>query len=244
MRKQEIVATVPLYTLAAGVLGGLSQLWLLADTDSKGLLPSRHPALMLIWGLGLVMFIVHFLAARSCRSQKIRLQCPSFLPVIGNLGGAAGLCIASVTELQHSADFLSRISGILGLFSAVLMLLMLWPRLHKQNFFLYLLLCLYTIAHTICQYRQWSTYPQLMRYVFPLLGFVLVMLYCYYRACICLNLSKCRQLVFFNQTALFCCCLAIPASSCFALYLGVAVWLICDLYASGKPEGGAEDANS
>lgn len=224
--------------------GLFAQLWLLSDTDSKGLLPSSHPALVLIWGLTLVVLISLFFVSHSCHSRECSLQSVPFLPAIGNLCGAIGICITSVAQLQQTADFLSRLTGFLGFLTAAAMLMMLVPQLQKQKFFLYLLLCLYTMAHTICQYRQWSTCAQLMRYAFPLFGSVLVMIYSYYRACVYLNLPKCRQMIFFNQAAFFCCCLAIPASNCHMLYLAAAIWLVCDLYASGKPEGDTDHANS
>jgi len=80
----------------------------------------------------------------------------------------------------------------------------------------------------VCQYRVWSPEPQLELYFFPLMACVCLMLTAYQALCLDIRKEDRRGYAFFNQAALFFCCLSLLDTQRF-FYLGMGIYCATNL---------------
>ena len=219
-------------TLGLGILGLILRLWLdHAGYDDRGLLVTSHPANTLTFVL--TALILGFIAL--CLPK-----CPNFLKkplpasktaAIGCFAAACGILLANIFELTHAQDSMTLICALLGVLAAVGFFYMGQRRKHghRGSMAAFCVLIAYYMVHLILQYRLWSAAPQLQTYLFPLLASVFLMLFAYHRTALDVHGKGFRQYIFFNQAALFFCCLSLNTNS-WMFYLPMAVWVATDLY--------------
>ena len=219
----------PWFSLLTGLIGLSLQSLLLSAVDKSGLLPVGHFGSIMTYILLAVTLGVCFLTLRRATvSQAYSRQFPrSYIAAAGNAIGAAGLLYCTFTLTAAGVfGILLRVTSAL---SGVILLVMAFCRIKEQRPH-YLLRCVVTVylmlrAVTCC--RLWGSEPQIQLFFFPLLASLFLVLASYYRTELDAKNGDCRRYAFFNQAALFCCCLSIPGESGL-FYLLSAIWMAAD----------------
>ena len=229
---------LPWFTMGAGGLGLVLQLWFRSGIDEKGLLPASHPALPLCYLLLALVLAVAFLCARQ-------------LPPVGKysrlfpagLGRAAGCAVAAAGVLYGGICFMGS-SGGLGLVTfavslAAAVCLVFLAALRRKGgrpaVALHTLITVFFMLFTVCNCRIWGAEPQVQAYIFPLLGCVCLMLTVYHKAVLDVQKGSRGKLVFWSQAALFSCCLAMAGSNRL-FYLAMVIYLALDLCSVSKTQ--------
>lgn len=95
----------------------------------------------------------------------------------------------------------------------------------------YAVACAFFVVNLVARYRVWVSHPQLQDYLFPLLGGIDMLVFCYLR-CVPGRI-RIRRVV--GLTGGFCCLAAIANSGLTPLYLGCGLWLLTNFDAPGDP---------
>lgn len=224
---------LPLVTLGLGTIGMLLQLWqYLGGREENGLLLSGHISgvlLLILTAIALILILIF--TWQLNQGSKYRYNFPMSLPgCLGAAAGAVGLLVAAVADLSRN-DLLSTISGVLGLLAAVSLCVLAWCRLRgrQPNVLFHICVTVYLMLHLIYQYRVWSSEPQLLRYCYPLLATVCIVLSCYQSAAFDGNLGARRPHAFFHLAAVYFCCLSLIGDHEPGFYLTMLAWMFTDI---------------
>ena len=225
LSKQQLPAII---CTAAGLLGLVLQVWLLRSIDEKGLLTPSHPGALLTGFLSAAVMVL--LAVRSFRNKPTCHFDSSPVSGIGMLITAAGIASGTWTLIASVSLLPTILLGILGFLSVVCTVFAALMRFKKLRVhpMLYCPVIVFFILVLVCMYRQWSGEPELLRYCYPLLALVFLMLTAYQRAAVKAGISDGCQYLFFSRGALFFCLLAIPASSLRVMLGAMAVGILLD----------------
>ncbi len=235
---------LPWFTMGAGGLGLVQQLWFRSGIDEKGLLPASHPALPLTYILLALVLAVVFLCAR----QLPPIAKYSRLFPVG-IGRAVG-CVVAAAGVLYAGLFFLKISGGLGIITfaaglaaAAAMAFLAFLRLKggRPAVALHTLLTVFFMLFTVCNCRIWGSEPQVQAYLFPLLACVFLMLTGYHNTVLDVQKGSRIWLVFCNQAALFFCCLSLVGSNRI-FYLAMIVYLALDLCSVSRGRQQPEEA--
>ena len=222
---------LPWFTMGAGGLGLVLQLWFRSGIDEKGLLPASHPALPLTYILMALVLVVVFLCARQLSpiAKYSRLFPVGIGRAVGCAVAAAGILYAGLCFLK-SGSGLGIITFAVGWLAAAAMAFLAFLRLKggRPAVALHTLLTVFFMLFTVCNCRIWGAEPQVQGYIFPLLACVFLMLTGYHNTVLDVQKGGRTRLVFYNQAALFFCCLSL-AGSYRIFYLAMIVYLALDL---------------
>ena len=223
---------LPWFTLAAGGLGLALRVWLYSGMDEKGLLPAGHVASILIYVLTGLVLLTLFLCVRQLRpvAKYTRLFPAGIRRAVGCAAGAVGVVCAAVFLYFNSTGLLSILTVAIGAVAAAGLAYTGFLRLKgcRPSFLLHAALTVFLMLYTVCQCRVWGSEPQAQEYFFQLLAGIFLMLTSYYLSVLDTRKAGRQWLVFFNQAALFCCCLCLNGMNNL-FYLAMAVWLTLDL---------------
>lgn len=223
---------LPWFTLGCGGLGLALRLWLYSDIDEKGLLPAAHPAAALLFILTGLTLAVLFLCVRPLNpiSKYARLFPSGMGRVLGCGAGAVGILAGVIHQYKGNGGFLHLFTLLLGALAALCLGWTAVDRLRgsRPSFLLHTVITVFFILYAVCNCRIWGAEPQIQEYVFSLLACICLMLTGYYLSVLDTRKSSRRWLVFFNQAALFFCCLSLNGENRL-FYLGMILWLALDL---------------
>ena len=233
MKKLTQPSILPVFTLAAGILGLVLRAWLFfAGTDRKGLLVASHPANALTFILTALVLAVLFLCVRplTALDRYQQLFPRAKFPAVGCVAAAAGIAWVNLRDLNLRTDSITMVSLFLGILAVISLLILAVCRVKRVRpaFFLHMVVTVFLMFHLISQYRLWSAEPQLQVYFFPLLASVFLMLTGYHSAVLDARKSGRRWFVFCNQAALYCCCLSLWGDS-WLFYLTMGFWMLSSL---------------
>lgn len=233
---------LPWFTMGAGGLGLVLQLWYRSGIDEKGLLPAGHPASILTFVLTALVVAVVFLCARQLSpvSKYSRLFPAGMARAAGCAAAGAGVLYAGIYYLKFGGG-LGIVTFAVSLAAAVAMAFMAALRLKggRPAVVLHTLLTVFFMLFTVGNCRIWGSDPQIQSYVFPLFACVSLMLTGYHNAVVDVQKGSRQWLVFFNQAALFFCCLSLTGKNRF-FYLAMIVWLALDLCSVSKSQQSEE----
>lgn len=222
---------LPWFTMGAGGLGLVLQLWFRSGIDNKGLLPASHPALPLTYLLFAMVLVVAFLCARQLPpiSKYSRLFPGGVGRVIGCTVAAAGVLYAGIYFMKSNGG-LGILTFVTGLAAAacLVFLAVLRQKGGRPPVMIHTVLTVFFMLFTVCNCRLWGSEPQVQAYIFPLFSCVFLMLTGYHRAVLDVQKGSRMWLVFWSQAALFSCCIALGGHNRF-FYLTMIVWLALDL---------------
>lgn len=229
-------AYLPLAAVAGGLLVYLMRTLLFAsaigDSTRVGLPEGSWPDVM-SWIL--VASMVAFLAVGTWPLRglnKYSYNFPASLPAaIGMALAGISFLISSILELTAGGDFITTLSSIFGIISAVSIGYLAFCRLKglQLNVMFHGVICLYLMLHLISHYRLWSSYPQLQSYAFELLSIVFLMLACYQRAAFDAGKGNRRAYVFHSLMALFFCIATLPGCDMPVFFIGSGIWMLLSL---------------
>lgn len=223
---------IPFLSVAAGAIGLFVQVWLFgAGVDGRGLLRPEHPANILSFVVLALTLGALFLCLQPLTGKPAyeKLFPKSGLPLLGAVVGAAGILYTVLSDLSLQQNRLTTLCSIAGVLAVLGMILgsVLRFRGKKPQVLCHGFVALYLMVFLICRYRQWSTEPELQRYLFPLLACVFLMLTAYHRAALDNLTGSRRWFVFFNYSSVFLCLTALGNENKL-FYFGFALWCLAN----------------
>ena len=231
MRKFLNAKILPWFTMGAGGLGLVLQLWFRSGIDEKGLLPASHPALPLIYlWMALVLGILFLCARKLPPVSKYSRLFPA------GIGRAAGCAAAGAGVLYGGIYYMGGNGGLgivtlaFGIIGAAAMGYLAYLRLKggRPPMALHTVLTVFLMLFLVCSCRIWGSEPQVQAYIFQLLSGIFLMLTAYHKTALDVKKGGRPALVFFSQAALFFCCLSLGGNNRF-FYLTMIVWLALDM---------------
>ncbi len=224
---------LPWLTLICGGIGLLLQIWLLSTENSKGFITRWHISEILLVVLT-VLFLLALLAATRSLTQgsKYSFNFPaSRIGAAGTAIAAVGIAVLSGLELTAAPDNLARICWLAGLPSAIALVLIAYGRLkgRRPSVLLHAWLCVWLVLLLVCQYRSWSSDPQLEDYCYRLLALVFAMISVYHRATFGADFGRRSSYAFFCLGCVYFCCLSIAGPGGKLLYPCLGIWQLTDL---------------
>ncbi len=200
-------------------------------TDSKGLILPFHISAIIVWILTVAMAgsLLFLLRDMEDTSGYRRLFPDSRWAAVGTL--VAGISIlATVVESLTAMDEPVRIvSGLLKIIAGIALIYLAWCRWKnvRGSFLAWAAAAAYMLLRIMFEYRTWSMEPQLLRYFFPLLASVSMVLAMYHRTAFAVKMGSRTQFLFFSQFGAFCCLAALPGTPA-PFYVGMALWALTD----------------
>ena len=232
-KKYRKPALLPLAVLIAGAVGAVLRLWLLGSgKDSGGLIVPGHPAAILLVCLTLGVLVLLLCATRHLvQGSKYSFNFPaSKLRFGGAMAGALGVLVTAISQFSAAGDGLSTACAVLGVIAALVLGYtgFLYLTGKQPSLFLHGFVCVYLMLMLICQYRIWSSEPQIQTYCYPLLATVCIMLACYHNAMFDGDWGTRRAFTVYHLLAGFFCCLSVVGDYMPLFYLGMGVWMFTD----------------
>lgn len=233
MKVSSVYKHLPWYVLGAGGIGLLLRLWLLSSTDEKGFLVANPTAQTLLWVLAItVPTALFFLTRELGEGKKYSFNFPASMTGAIGTGAAAGaISIHSIVGLFTSTAAVDTVCAVLGIISGLALGLAAWCRYlgRRPNFLLHVMVTIHIMFRLICQYRQWSSDPQILDYSFQIIATIFLMLAAYHRGCFDNDMGDRRNYAFFALSTLFFCCLSLVRWADSLYYLCIGAWMITDL---------------
>lgn len=200
--------------------------------DVKGLLVRNQPLGIALTVLTLGVLIRIALAVRKKDGDVCETHPSANLPAaLGSVAAAAGILVTAYTGGNPMSSPLENAWYVLGLAAAPCLLLAGVARLFGKQpiFLLHVTVCLFFVVHIVTRYQLWSANPQLQDYVFALLGAMALMFFGFYTAAREAECGNDRMKLGMGLAAIYLCLAELARSSCPALYLGGAIWVLTDL---------------
>ena len=234
--------------LFTGLLGAMLRWALyLTGTDGKNLLVSGHWAHYAIWILtaGVILLL-----AFTCFGIKTGENMRSRTAPVGSLGcflAAAAFVRISLRDFSAAGSNLETAASLLGFGAALSLGWVGVCRLRRTRpiFLCHGLVCLAFALRMVCQYRIWSSDPQLQDYCFIMLAHVGLMLTSYYLAEFDAGMGRHRPTWFLGLLAAYLSLLCLKGSEpLFMLCCGLWVLTNLPLLPRRRPAAIAKETNS
>lgn len=218
-----------LMTLFAAVPGFLLRSYLYASAiDRKGLMISGHWAIWGLLGLTLLFFTGLVLLARNPEEELDYWDCfaPSFLRSSGAFITAIAILLRTLWGSVPLAEYVDKITVLFGICAGISLLFVGLASLSgaKPSFLCHSAISIYFALQMVDQYRNWSSDPQLMDYVFYVAAFICLMLSAYFLAQFQVDTRNHRSLWVSAMAAVYFCIVAIPESGDTFFLLVCAFW--------------------
>ena len=223
------------YLVPGASVLGLALRWLLyaTGTDSQGMLVRSHPAHPILWLLSAVTLVGLFLLTRKIEGPELYDDCfqPSAPAGVGCLIATAALLITTISEMATAPDSVELAVRIMGFVAVACLAVAALCRFMglKPLFLFYVAVAGYFAIHMVCQYRIWSSDPQLQDYCYQLLACVALMLTAYHHAAFGADMGSHKQLWFFSLAAVYLCGLSLAGPENQLFYLGCGIWAFSGL---------------
>lgn len=219
---------------AAGLLGALLRCILyLTGTDEKGLLVTGHWAHIAIWLLTAAAAGALILGCVKLRGPEEYADCypASYLGCGGCFAAAAAFLLTALPEWNAARTPLDSAAAGLSLAAAGCLVYTGICRLHqrKPHCFAHCVVCICFAVRMVCQYRVWSSDPQLLDYCFYMAAHVGLMLTAYHLAAFDAGMGSHRMLWLFGLSTVYFCLLCLWGGSHSLLMLCGAVWVLTNL---------------
>lgn len=233
MKKNLKPIFLPWITLGSGIIGLALRIWLYTDgVDTKGLLVNSHPANTLSFLVCAIFFATLAICVSDLGHAPAynRLFHRNIFVLLGNGIAAAGMIITGFSGLQAFRGLLSPLYILAELLAAASLLYIGWCSYKKRNisFIFHASVTACLMLRLILQYKVWSTEPQLQNYFFQLAASIFLMLTAYHRTSLDARSGNRSVYVFFNQAAVFFCCLSLAGKD--NLYYGaMGIWAATNL---------------
>lgn len=240
---------LPIIIPIASVLGLLLRLWTLGTgPDEEGLYAPQTAAWVLLWIVtGLTLLGIIVMSSHLKNPGRYADNFPKSLPGgVGCVAGAFALMFSSLSNISATGDLLANLTGVLGVISAVALLLTGFSRFQgqKPSFVMHVVPCLFLALRIFDRCKHWSNETQTGVFLFQFFASVCVMLATYQLCCFDVNLGQRRSSLFWSLSGVYFCVLALPMGEEPVFYAGMALWLITNLCSvrplrAPKPEAAA-----
>lgn len=225
--KKHTPALLSVICTVLGLLCLFSRQWFLTcAVDQKGLL-LPHAGNAVSWILTAAAIAVCLLLVLtkkpSISFENSPLNHGSTLVYALALGAVSGQLYT-----QHST--LDLLAGVLAMITALCAVLQMVCRLAQKPIpvFSRFPLILFYLFYLLSAYQHWSTQPQTLLYVFPLLALVCLTISAYHRAALELHMGNQSIYLISTNLAVFFCLAAVPGNSSWIFYLPMAPAVLLD----------------
>lgn len=241
------ISPFPALALVAGILCFVLRMWLFsAAIDEKGLLLNTHPAnfgilILLLFGL----FCLLYLTKKASLPASYQKLFPRSLPAaLGCWAAAAALLYFAALHFRYTQDVvanptaagmhfgkLQKTTSVLhlatGIAAAGAFVLSGFCRLRQKQpgIPFHAAATVFFMTYLLSQYAGWSGDAHIYRYGYEAATGVVLMLTCYYRAALDVDIKHARTYLFFSQSAIVLCCICLAGENRF-LYLAILLWLL------------------
>lgn len=225
------LSKLPVLTALCATLGLVClcvQQWLLTSgVDHKGLLAVGHPgklfSLLLLAGVVCIVCL-------SLKERQVYHFSPTALSAVSMLFFAVGYAYSAWKLFSHRTQTLTVLAGIFAAVSALCALLLAFALYRKLRLhpFVYCPPVLFLMLFLVCRYQQWSSEPEVLRYLFQMLCVVGMLFTAYHRAALEADKKGVLAYLLISRATIFCCIAAIPGSLYGVLYGCSAVALLLD----------------
>ena len=232
MKRSQKNQLLPWLAPIMGVLG-MTAMWSVQTfgTDDKGLIQPFHFSVIALWLVTIAMFgaILFLLWDMPETSGYRRLFPDSRLAAVGTLAAAIGILATAVESLTAMNEPIRMLSGILKIIAGIALIGLAWCRYKniQGSFLSWAAATAYMLLRIMFEYRSWSTQPELLRYLFPLLASVSMALAMYHRTAFAVKMGSRKQFLFFSQVGAYCCLLSLIGDPA-PFYAGMAIWALTD----------------
>lgn len=256
MKKDSLLrpSILPYFTLIAGAVGlVLRAIYLKTQMDPGGLLTANHPLSILTYILTAVTLAVVAVCVLPLKILPRRYRRPfrkTTRAALGCTAAGIGTLIANMLQLIEQETPFNMIITIMSFVVAACFGFLAYARQKgtRPHYLVHAGIIVYLMLNLVFQYRLWSPQPQLNLYFFPLMASVCLMFAAYQALCLDIRKEDRRGYAFFNQAALFFCCLSLVDSQ-WIFYLGMGIYCatnLCSLrvshsYYEKKEEAPAEE---
>lgn len=236
MKKESIFqpSILPVFTLIAGGIGIILRFILMrTQVDSRGLLATGHPISIILYILTactLAVLALCVLPLKADPRHYRRMFRKSIRPAFGCMFAGVGILVCGMQQILRQQDMLTILMMLMAFVSALCFGFLGYARQKgtRPHYLVHAGIIVFLMLHLVCQYRVWSPEPQLALYFFQLLACVFLMLTAYQAICLDIRKGDRRLYVFFNQAALFFCCLSLTDSLRY-FYLGMGIYCATNL---------------
>lgn len=232
---------LPWFTLGAGALGLILNIFLFSAIDEKGLLPASHASETLLYLLTAFVFLILFLCVRKInpKTPYRELYSADILRAVGSAIGAVGIFLRAISVgTSGKLETLTLIAGIIGALALAYIAYLRFVG-KRPSYLCFLAVLVFLVLNTVCASRLWSIEPQMHAYFYPLLANIFLMFNTYYLAEMAGGSGNSRVCVLLNQATLFLCCICMPSKSTL-FYVTMSIWLLLDLCTIGKASSAEE----
>lgn len=234
MKKNGITSVLAAVTAALGAAGLMLRRQLYqCCVDERGLLVTAHPLELALWGLTAAAAVLILVSVWKLPGAEKNAEyfVPSAAAAVGHIQGGASLLLTVLLHAPVMPGLLGTAWKVLGLLSGPCLLLAAVGHIRgRQPFFgLHLIPSLFMAVHVLNQFQTWSGNPQLMDYLFVMLGSFALLMSFFYAASSEAGLGNRRLQLGMGLAAGYFCLVGIPQSGYLYLYLGGAVFALCNL---------------
>ena len=218
---------LPLAALPLGLICAFLRKTLFAAADpERGLLPTDHPAATALTILSAVMAVIFLWYLLKGQNKEFRFLTSLPIPAFGCAAAAGGLLYWCFT-----AEGSGRLLMMLKIVAALCFLLMAFYRFKGQKAPLLMptAVCIALMALCFSQYRGWGQHTQPQEYLFPALSALLLVLYSLEYCYLELPGKSHKKAYLFGTAGLFA-SLACLNTELWPYYLGMSLWLACNLF--------------
>lgn len=243
MKKILDLNVLPLLVLLCGAVGlGLHKLLYLVAVDVLGLLTAGHPVEVALWLLSAAVAAVILAAARRLDPEGAGAPRSPFAAQ-GHF--VFGICVVLTVLFWEPAmgGSMGQTWKWLGLLGFLVLMWAGFSRMEGNvpSFGAHLGTCVFVAFHVVTHYRAWSGDPQLLDYVFTLLGTIALLCFAYYQTALDVGFCKRRQLVISGLLAMYFGMVGLIDTPYWLLHLGGIVWVWSNLFAQGAPKEGVKE---
>lgn len=232
MNKRIHPNSLPLLTLAAGIIGMALRFWHLSRLGEDMLLPRRHIAFILTAVLTIAVIVCLFIFTRPLKGQgKYRKNFPASLPAaVCSFAAALALFVRGLGILMDPATRIATVTGIACILAVPCTILSGMNRWKGQRTtFLFHMVCAACFAFGLMHhYQTWTSSPNLHLHMCRMAATAGLMLCFYHRAEFDVRIGSRRGYAFLNLTTLYFCLLAVPEGDAL-FFLIMAAWLLTNL---------------
>lgn len=223
---------LPLTVFAAGILALLLRFLVnLLAIDSRGLIVTSHPLVIILWIVTALTAALTLLQVWGMDGS--RRYTPNF-PASRSAAiscGIMALCTMVTTALSWEITTLGLLRYVLGLAAGACLIFLTYCRYRgiKPSFLFHAVVCVFFAIHMVSRYRPLSAEPQMLNFLFEIFACVGLTLFAYQQAAFEVGLGKRRMQLALGLLTAYCCLVAIPAAPRPLLYAGGAVWALTNL---------------
>lgn len=210
----------------------------LIGVDEKGLLIPFHPFALLLWLLTAVAAVLTVLQVRTLDGS--RRYAGNFAPSMSAALGCFAMAAGILFTLLLGPDAAMRLELVRNLVGFLSIPSLIWVGICRKKgsrpfFGFHAIVCVYLMLHTITRYQSWSSQPQLLIFLFPMMGCVLLTLFSYYQAAFDVGMGQRRMQLGTGLLGAYFCFAALAGGQDLPLYAAGGIWMLTNLCSLTPP---------